>query len=138
VSDASEVMSARDAFLGRCAEVCEARQWVSSQGQVDVKLDGGRHQVIRFEYLEHDGRELARLVTTIGSTERIRADRLTHALRMNYGLPHGAMAMKDEMLVMVDTLVLAFADMGEIEASILYLAEMADRMEQSIFGPDSY
>jgi hypothetical protein len=131
-------MGARDQFIGRCAEVCAARQWTSSQGQVDVKLDGGRHQVIRIEYFEYEGRELARLITTIGSTERIRADRLTHALRMNYGLPHGALAVKDDMLVMVDTLVVAFADAPEIEASVLYLAEMADRMEQSIFGPDSY
>lgn len=131
-------MSDRDEFMGRIAAVCEQRDWVSSSGKVDVKLDGGRHQVIHLEYFEHAGRELARLATTIGSTERIRADRLTHALRMNYGLPHGAMAMKDEMLVMVDTLVVAHADAEEIEASIVYLAEMADRMEQSIFGPDSY
>jgi hypothetical protein len=131
-------VSQRDEFIGRFAAVCAERDWVSSQGQVDVKLEGGRHQVIRLEYFEHDGRELARLVTTIGSTERIRADRLTHALRMNFGLPHGALAVKDEMLVMVDTLVLSHADPEEIDATIRYLAEMADRMEQSIFGPDAY
>jgi len=138
VSDTNGGTSEREAFAARCAEVCERREWISSQGQVDVKLDGGRHQIVHIEYFEHDGQELARLVTTIGSTERIRADRLSQALRMNYGLPHGALAMKDEMLVMVDTLVVAYAEAEEIEASVLYLAELGDRMEQTIFGPDAY
>ena len=79
-----------------------------------------------------------RLHTVIGSTEHIRAERLTHALRMNFGLPHGSLAVKDEMLVMLDTQLLAEVDLGELDACMIYLAETADRFEQSMFGPDRY
>ena len=55
---------------------------------------------------------------------------------INFSLPHGAMAVRSDELVMVDTLILADADPGEIEASLEYLAATADHYEASIFGPD--
>ncbi len=131
-------MSEQERFSRIYAEVCERRGWVSSSGQVDVKLDDGRHQIVRLEFFEHDGRELVRLATTIGSTRRIRTDKLADALRTNYRLPHGALAVHEDHLMMVDTLVVADADPGEVESSILFLAQMADQLEATMFGPDEH
>ncbi len=131
-------MSEHEQFSRIYAEVCERRGWVSSPGQADVKLEGGRHQIVRLEFFEHEGQQLCRLASTIGSTRRIRSDKLADALRMNYRLPHGALAVHDDQLMMVDTLMLADADLGEVESSILFLAQMADQLEATMFGPDEH
>jgi len=129
-------LSAREGFERICIEVCRAREWIGQRDQVEVKLEGGRRQVVQLQFFEYEGREMVRLHTVIGSTERIRPTRLQFALELNYALPHGAMAVKDEQLVMVDTLILAEADPGELEASLEYLATTADQYEASMFGPD--
>jgi hypothetical protein len=131
-------VSAREQFERVYAEVCEAEGWVFSAGQVDVKLEGGRHQVLTLDYFAHESAEMVRFHTTIGSTTRIRSERLTAALNINFSLPHGSLAVKDEMLLMVDTLMLADADPGEVRATLSYLAETADYYERTMFGPDAY
>ena len=64
--------------------------------------------------------------------------RLTIALRINAELAHGAFAVKNDHLVMVETLVLEDADPGETEAAIRYLAETADYYEKAIFQTDEH
>ena len=91
---------------------------MGQRDQVEVKLESGRRQVVQLQFFEYEGREMVRLYTVIGSTERIRPTRLQFALELNYALPHGAMAVKDEQLVMVDTLILADADPGELEEDV--------------------
>ena len=59
---------------------------------------------------------LVRFATTIGSTARIEPLRLNNALRLNYGLPHGSLALKDDHLVMVQTLRLRDATPEAISA----------------------
>jgi len=128
----------RDGFEQVFAGVCQEHGWISSSGQVDVKLEGGRHQVVHLDYFVHESTEMVRFHTTIGSITRIRADRLATALNINFGLPHGSLAVKDDMLVMVDTLILSDADPGEVQATLSYLAETADYYERTMFGPDAY
>ncbi len=131
-------MSAREAFDRIYIEICRAREWIGQRDQVEVKLASGRRQVVHLQFFENEGREMVRLHTVIGSTERIRPTRLHFALELNYGLPHGAMAVKNEQLIMVDTLILADADPGELEAALAYLATTADYYEASMFGPDAH
>ena len=118
-------MSAREQFEGLFVEVCASRDWICQSDQVEVKLESGRRQVVHLAYFEHEGRAMVRFHTVIGSTERIRAGRLQYALEINFSLPHGAMAVRSDELVMVDTLILADADPGEIEASRESLAATA-------------
>jgi hypothetical protein len=118
--------------------VCEDKGWKLSDKQVDIEIGDGRRQTVYLDFFEHDGRELVRFHTVIGSTERIRSDRLSFALEVNYRLPHGSLAVKAGMLVMVDTLILSDADPAEIEATVGYLAETADYYERTMFGPDAY
>jgi hypothetical protein len=133
-----EEMTVREEFERICAGACDRRGWQQSGAQIEVKFDDGRHQVVHIEYFEHGEDELVRFYTVIGSTRRIRADRLTFALELNFSLPHGSMAVKNEQLVMVDTLMLPDADLGEIEAAVAFLAETADYYEHAMYGPDAH
>ena len=70
--------------------------------------------------------------------ERIDPLRLNTALHLNFGLPHGALALKNDRLTMVDTLLAEEPDREEIQVSLLYLAEVSDRLEASLFGTDEF
>jgi hypothetical protein len=129
-------MSAREAFEGLCKSVCEERDWEFDAGRLSVSFASGRHQGITFEHFAFEGQELVRLVSVIGSASRIDSHRLTQALRLNYNLPHGALALRGDALVMVDTLNAEASGAEEIAGAIAYLAETGDHFEASIFGPD--
>jgi hypothetical protein len=128
----------RAQFEGVLAEVCASRDWVFGAGKVDVKLEGGRGQIVILDYFVHESTEMVRMHTTIGSITRIHGDRLATALDINFGLPHGSLAVKDDMLVLVDTQIMSDADRGEVIGALSYLAETADYYERTMFGPDSY
>jgi len=132
------VTAHRERFEERTSEICERRRWKWDGQHVDMDLAGGRRQQVQLDYFVHDEHEMVRLYSLIGSTKRIRPDRLAYALALNFRMPHGSMAVHDDMLVVVDTLMLADADTGEIESTIAYLAETADQYEKSMFGPDAH
>lgn len=128
----------REAFEAVTTAVCERRSWKWDGQQIEVHLDGGRRQAVHLDYFSHQGHELVRLHSLIGPTKRIKPERLVHALEMNFSMPHGSMAVKDGMLVLVQTLMLAEADDDEVDQSVTFLAETADHYERSMFGPDAY
>ena len=131
-------MATKEVFGELCRRVCAQQGWELLPTGVQVRFGDGRHQVVALEFLEYEGEELVRLFTTIGAVDGMTVRRLTAALRVNASLAHGALAVKDDELVMTDTLMLEDADPGEIEASIRYLAETADYYEKTIFGTDEY
>jgi len=128
----------RENFDSICASVCERRGWMRNADQVEVKLDSGRHQIVHLDYFEHRGIPLVRLHSIIGSTKKILRDRLGYALELNFGLPHGSFAVKDDLLVLVNTLLLADTGVTELDACIDYLADTGDYYERSMFGADSH
>ena len=129
-------MATRDVFGRVCKRVCDAQGWELTPSGVRVAVPDGRHQVVELEFFELEGEERVRLYTTIGRVDGMGAVRLTTALRVNANLAHGALAVRNDDLVMVDTLMLDEADGREVEATIRYLAETADRYEKLIFGTD--
>ena len=131
-------MVAQEAFSDICRSVCEERGWELNPSGVHVPLDDGRHQVVALELFDHEDEELVRLSSTIGEAARLTPVRLTIALRINAELAHGAFAVKDGHLMIVDTLMLDDADRGEVEASIRYLAQTADYYERVIFETDDH
>ncbi len=131
-------MSIRDAFEERCAQVCREREWSFADGRVEVRFDDGRQQVVELEFFTFDGREHVRFCSVIGDARRIDSVRLTTALDLNYRLPHGALAKRNDDLVIVATLGLEDANPGEIAATLAYLSETADHYEKSMFGPDTH
>ena len=131
-------MVTQQRFAEILERVCQVRGWELLHSGVRVSWADGRQQLIELEFFPFKEEELVRLYTTIGSIEKLSAIRLTIALRINVELAHGCLAVKNDQLVMTDTLMLRDADYGEIEASIKYLAETADHYEKSIFETDQY
>jgi len=115
---------------------CASQGWSRDGDTIEVPLDQGRKQRVELEDFDFEGEALVRVVSGIGDTEHIEPLRLISALRLNYGLPHGALAMRGEQLVVVDTLMAGDPDVDEIEAVVLYLAETADQFERTLFGTD--
>ncbi len=131
-------MSAREQFEEICRKVCEEQGWNRTDNRIEIKFEAGRHQVVFLEFFDFEDEELVRLYTVIGSTKVMNPMKLTQALRLNFGLPHGALAVRDDELVIIDTLMVEDADPGEIEASASYLAETGDHFEKTMFGSDQH
>ena len=126
-----------DPFSEALDRVCEAQGWTRHGARVDVPIEGGkRHQHVELDAFDFEGEDLVRVVSPVGPTTHIDPLHLNTALRLNYGLPHGALALHGEQLVLVDTLLADEPDAEEIEAVIDYLSETADHFEKTIFGTD--
>jgi len=107
-------------------------------GGIQVTFGDGRHQLVDLELFEHESEELVRFYTTIGTTIALSDVRMNASLRLNAELAHGALAIRADRLVMVDTISLADATASEIQGTVGYLAEMADFYEKQLFGTDDY
>jgi len=131
-------LATQEHFAQILKRVCRNQGWDLLPTGVQVSWPNGRRQLIELKFFQFQREELVRLFTTIGDVDSMSAVRLTVALRINAELAHGCLAVKEDHLVMTDTLMLRDADAAEIEASISYLAETADYYEHSIFGTDQY
>jgi hypothetical protein len=129
-------MAGQDDFLAEIERAGQRRGWTVGKDRVEISFPTGRHQTVHFELFDFEGEARARLYTAIGSAVRIDPLRLTQALRVSFKLPHGALALRDDDLVMVDTLSADEVDASELEATLRYLAETADHLEQTMFGSD--
>ena len=131
-------MSTREGFATVCRDVCQERGWDLLPSGIRVALEGDRHQLVELDFFEYQTRPLVRLTTRIGSADEVSEVRLSLALQLNSELAHGAFALRDGELVMVDTLVLEDTDPGELDAVVDYLATTADRYEDRLFGRDEH
>lgn len=129
-------MATRESFGRLCQRVCEQQGWTLLPAGVRVDLPSGRRQLVSLEFFEHDHQELVRLATEIGDADALPTDRLAMALQINARLAHGALAVRDGRLVMIDTLLAAGAGGEELEARLAYLAETADYYEKTLFRTD--
>jgi hypothetical protein len=116
--------------------VCARLGWTRDGDRIELSLEAGRRQTVWLEAFDFEGEALVRVASGVGPTEHIEPLHLNTALRLNYGLPHGALALRGEQLVVVDTLMADEPDEGEIEAVVSYLAETADHFERTLFGTD--
>lgn len=131
-------MADQENFPQILKRVCRDRGWDLLPTGIWVSLPNGRRQLIELKFFEFKREELVRLFTTIGEVDGMSAVRLTVALRTNAELAHGCLAVHEDQLIMTDTLMLRDARFEQIEASISYLAEIADHYENTIFGTDQY
>lgn len=129
-------MASKEAFARLCERVCQEQGWKLLPTGVQVFGPDGRQQLVSLEFFESDGDGLVRLYTTIGPAGQLGAERLALALQVNARVTHGALAVRNDLLIMTQTLILADADPGEIRASLGYLAETADYYEKIFFGTD--
>ena len=116
--------------------LCAEQGWARERNRVELEIEGGRHQGVECEPFEFEDEALVRLVSPIGPTEHIDPLHLNTALRLNYGLPYGALALRGDQLVLIDSVIADDVEADEIEAVIRFLAETADHFERTLFGTD--
>ncbi len=131
-------MSSPETFGRICQRVCQEQNWTFVPSGVHVGLPDGRHQVVELEFFEDESEELVRLASTIGPAGGLSPERLIAVHQVNARHAHGALAVRDGHLVMVDTLLLRDAGSREIEASLRYLASTADGYEKTFYGTDEH
>ncbi len=118
--------------------VCERNHWTCLGDRAEIPLSGGRKQILHVQLFDREGEQMVRLYTTVGSADALSPTRAIAALRLNFNLPHGALAVSEGHLVVVDTFLLRDADPAEVEASIRQLCEIGDRYERLIYGTDEH
>jgi hypothetical protein len=123
-------------FTKLCESTCQDEGWKFLSDGIHAVWSDNRQQLVTIEFFEADGQEFARLSTRIGPIEELGEERLLMALRVNAGLPYGALAVAQQDLVMIDTHMLSDVDLEEVSASVKYLARTADSYEKSLFGTD--
>jgi len=131
-------VATRESFAEILRNLCDQLDWELLPSGVNVIHANGRHQVVSFEIFEFEAQQLVRLVTTIGEAQALRQDHMEQALRANFSLAHGALALEGDDLCMTDTLSLEEAGSEEIESAVAFLAEMADYYEHVLFGTDTH
>ncbi len=131
-------MANHASFAAILRSVCTQRGWELLPSGVNVTHPNGRHQVVSFEIFEFDEEPLVRLVSTIGTSRKLRSEQMNQALRANMSLAHGALALQGDELCMTDTLSFEDSDPGEVESAVAFLAEMADYYERILFGTDDH
>jgi hypothetical protein len=127
-------MSFEDLFK----QVCAANGWATHGNEATVTIAGGRSQRIHWQQFHHGEKDMVRLYSYIGTSEKLSQVRLEAALRLNFSLPHGALAIHSEKLVMTETFLVSDADLAEVESAVRFLSEMADRYEKLIYDADRH
>lgn len=125
-------------FAEKCREVCRAHGWELLPTGVLVRFGDGRRQLVSIEFFEFGNEELVRLSSAIGPADTMTAGELANALRSNAAIAHGALAILDGELVLVDTLQIDGLEASALAATIEFLATSADDTERVAFGTDRH
>ena len=122
-------------FADSCRAACANQGWELLPTGVLVLLGDGRRQLVSIEFFEYQEEELVRLWSATGPVSALSREQLATALDSNMHLAHGALAIKDDDLCLVDTLP-GDADENDVAACIEFLARSADEYERVVFGTD--
>ena len=133
-----EEEATRESFARICERVCEEQRWKLLPTGVELRWPDGRHQLVSLEFRDFDGEDLVCFSTVVGDARVLPPGRLMLALQANARFPHGALAVRDDQLIMRDTFLLADVDAAQIRASIAYLARTADDYERIFFQTDEH
>ena len=117
---------------------CETHGWEYFEYGAVIGLPDGRRQRLFLEPVRDGGETKARAYTVIGEAAALTATRMEAALAMNFHLQHGALALKERELVMVETVCLGGMDQAQLADLLRYIAETADRYERGIYGTDRH
>ena len=118
--------------------ICEQNGWAYEEGKATIPLADNRRQIVHCDVFDADDEAVLRVYTTIGDFDKLSEVRIHAALSINAHLVHGALAVMDDQLVMVDTFRLAAADPEEVGRSVRFLAGKSDQYEQTMFGTDAH
>lgn len=118
--------------------VCEGQGWMLRGSEIDMPLADGRAQRVTVQTFADGGDSMVRITTGVGDAAQLSEAKLLSALRVNHGLAHGALAIRDDHLVLTDTFLASEATPDQFERSLRFLATTADRYERVMFGTDQH
>ncbi|MFQ5507055.1 MAG: hypothetical protein ACE5F1_19970 [Planctomycetota bacterium] len=116
--------------------VCDQNGWDHKPGSAVVPLPDGRKQKVFVEVVEDGGEELLRIYTVVGDASILDEIRMQAALKINFRMRHGALAIMDQKLVILDTFPAEGADEEVLQDSAEYMAKRADDYEKYIYRID--
>jgi hypothetical protein len=117
---------------------CEAHGWEYFEGGAVIGVPGGRRQRVFLEPFRDEGQTKGRAYTVIGEASALSATRLEAALAVNFHLEHGALALRDRELVMVETVCPDSMNPAQLAEVLRYIAARADQYERTIYGTDKH
>ncbi|MEJ2531729.1 MAG: hypothetical protein P8Y92_08025 [Halioglobus sp.] len=117
---------------------CEAHGWEHFEGGAVIGVPGGRRQRVFLEPFRDEGQTKGRAYTVIGEASALSATRLEAALAVNFHLEHGALALRDRELVMVETVCPDSMNAAQLAEVLSYIAARADQYERTIYGTDKH
>ena len=125
-----------DEALSGFDALCKREGWTRAGPWAIVPVAGGRRQRVGADVIDADGEQVLRVYTIVGNAAVLNQPRLLAALRMNARFRHGAFAIRDDDLALIDTFPLRGADPSAMAVSIRYLTAKADDLERVLFGTD--
>lgn len=128
-------------FVDRVAEMTGATREENQDPESDevmlrMELGGHRHQEVVAYPFQEDGRSYVRFYTPIGKRGDVPRPMLTTALELNASLTHGAFAIYEGRIALLDTMELDGVNPEEGARILRYLGRMADSFEKMAFGVD--
>jgi len=109
----------------------QAQQWQYVQTQTGYKVEiqlSGRSQVVELNgFNDPDGQPMIEFVSNV--CETVYANDLVYLLRLNLTLPYGAIALKNDYVVLRATQLVDTADHEELKRLTYYVASQADQLE---------
>ena len=124
-------------------ELCAKEGWDVRGDTINVPLPGGRHQEVRLTLHEAEGVVFARLLSVLGDAHRLDDRHARAALRLNWTMPYGAVALAavddgPEMVCLTATAQFC-ADKPELmRMAIGRVAKVADDYEKAVFHTDDH
>ena len=116
--------------------VCKAKNWKFSDSSTNVPLPNDRHQILYFEKHQEAGETMMRVYSIIGGSDILDEQRMLTALNINYRLQYGALAVREDKLILTENFLLRDADEDEVAQTLVYIANQADQYEKLIYGID--
>jgi hypothetical protein len=117
--------------------ICQMQGWQYLATNTGFKLEvitrAGRTQIIHIDGItDPEGRPLAEIWSTV--CELRFANDLAYILRLNQSLVYGALAIRDQSLVMRSTQLIETADVEELRRIFYFVALQADDLERQARG----
>lgn len=120
--------------------VCTLRGWKSSRAAGALTLTipqaGTRKQQVAVSEFKDENEAMVRFTTSIGDADRLDPAQLRSALKLNFRMPHGCLAVDGTRLVMTDARPLKTSTPETTGDALEFLARQADQYEQLIYKTD--
>lgn len=118
-------------------QVSTYQGWPMTQSQdgirYEIPTEYGRTQIVEVtQGGDPDGRPMAFIWSPVCETSHVSDP--WYLLGLNAELAYGALALQNNMIIIMETQLIESADAEELMRAVFYVAKYADQLEQQIYG----